>query len=303
MLSRRRLLLTTLLLLASRLSSSLDLGGLSTVVLADGLHNRGFLLGVDDCNGIGEGLLGAGLALGVATAHNLDLDAEHTLAEQDVPCGAVDKVLSGLAGVDHEAISELHALRTSGAKLARNDDLATLGTALHDEAEDTIAGTADGETVQELVAERLALGDGGQTAVLDFGGIEGDRVLGELETLLDEGSELADAAALLAEDLLGVRRADDNIGDGRGDADLNARVALLSQLTLEELVQLGIEDTIGDELSALGAIGQKPWLAITPRFFFIFIFLFYFFWHSALLSNIAFTSPLQLHLGARLARN
>jgi hypothetical protein len=43
-----------------------------------------------------------------------------------------------------------------------------------------------------------------------------------------------------------------DVGDGGSDADLDAGVALLGQLTLEELVQLGIEDTVGDELSALG---------------------------------------------------
>jgi hypothetical protein len=159
--------------------------------------------------------------------------------------------------VDHEAIGELHALGAGGAQLAGNNNLATLGTALHDEAEDTVARTADGETVEELVAERLALGDGRQTAVLDLGGIEGDRVLGELEALLDQAGELADAAALLAENLLGVGGADDDVGDGRGDADLDAGVALLSKLALEELVQLGVEDTISDELSPLGAASKE----------------------------------------------
>ena len=167
--------------------------------------------------------------------------------------GVVDEVLSGLTGVDHEAVGELHGLGTSSTELARDDDLAALGAGLHDEAQDTVAGTTDGETVEQLVAEGLALGDGGETAVLDLGGVQRDGVLGELEALLDERGELADAAALLAEDLLGVRGADDDIGDGRGDADLDARVALLGELALEELVQLGVEDTVSDELSPLGA--------------------------------------------------
>lgn len=49
--------------------------------------------------------------------------------------------------------------------------------------------------------------------------------------------------------------ADDDVGDGGGHADLDTRVSLLSQLALEELVQLGVEDTVGDELSALGKVG------------------------------------------------
>jgi hypothetical protein len=155
--------------------------------------------------------------------------------------------------VDHEAVGELHGLGTGGAELAGDDNLAALGARLHDEAQDTIAGTADGQAVEQLVAQRLALGNGGQTTVLDLCGVEGDGVLGELEALLDQRRELADAAALLAEDLLGVGGADDDVGDGGSDADLDAGVALLSELALEELVELGVEDTVGDELSPLGA--------------------------------------------------
>ena len=52
-------------------------------------------------------------------------------------------------------------------------------------------------------------------------------------------------------------RTDDDVGDGGRDADLDARVTLLSQLALEELVQLGVEHTVGDELSALGAVVES----------------------------------------------
>jgi hypothetical protein len=70
---------------------------------------------------------------------------------------------------------------------------------------------ADGETAEELVAQALALRDRGQTTVLDFVGEDLERVLGKLETLLDERGELADTAALLAEDLLGVGGTDNNL--------------------------------------------------------------------------------------------
>ena len=247
-------LLLTALLGVPGILRSLGLDGLGTVVLRDGLENSLLLLGLDDGDGVGESLLGAGLALGVGAAHDLDLDTEDTLAEENVTGGVVDEVLSGLTGVDHEAVGELHGLCAGSTELSGDDNLATLGAALHDEAQDTIAGTTDGKTVEELVAEGLALGDGAETAVLDLGGVEGDGVLGELEALLDEGGELADAAALLSKDLLGVGGADDDVGDGGGDADLDAGVTLLSELALEELVELGVEDTVSDELLALGAV-------------------------------------------------
>ena len=151
-------------------------------------------------------------------------------------------MLSGRASA--HAYGELHALGTSGPKLSGNDDLATLGARLHDEPQHTVAGPSDGQAVEQLVPERLALGDGGQTAVLDLGGVQRDRVLGELEALLDERGELTDAAALLAENLLCVGGADDDVGDGGRDADLDTGVALLGQLALEELVQLGIKYTV-----------------------------------------------------------
>ena len=52
-----------------------------------------------------------------------------------------------------------------------------------------------------------------------------DGVLIEVEPLLDEGGELANAAALLAEHVLGAGGENDDLGPGRGHADLNTRVA------------------------------------------------------------------------------
>ena len=169
--------------------------------------------------------------------------------------GVVDEVNSGLTGVDHETVGELHRLGTGSTELARDDNLATLGTRLHDETEDTIASTTDGKTTEELVAERLALCDSGETTVLNLLGVKFERVLGESEALLDEGGEFADAAALLTKDFLGVGCADDDFGTGMGDTDVATRVTLLRELTGEEVVQLGAEDTVSDELALLADLG------------------------------------------------
>ena len=152
-----------------------------------------------------------------------------------------------------KSYSELHGLGTGSPELSGHDNLTTLGTRLHDESEHTVACSPDSETVEELVPQALTLCNSGQTPVLDLGGVQRDAVLGELESLLDERGEFTDAASLLSEDFLSVCSADDDIGNGGCDADLDARVSLLSEFALEEFVQLGVEDTIGDELSALGA--------------------------------------------------
>jgi hypothetical protein len=56
--------------------------------------------------------------------------------------------------------------------------------------EDTVACTTDGKTVEELVAEGLALSDSGETARLDLSGVEGDAVGGELVTVGDQAGKL-----------------------------------------------------------------------------------------------------------------
>jgi len=84
--------------------------------------------------------------------------------------------------------------------------------------------------------------------------IQADAVLRELEPFLDEGSELADAAALLSEHFLGVRGADDDVGDGGCDADFNAGVAFFCEFALEEFVEFGVEDTVGNKLAAFGTM-------------------------------------------------
>lgn len=96
------------------------------------------------------------------------------------------------------AYSELHALCTGGSQLSADNDLATLSTALHDESQHTVACSSDSQAIEEFVSEGFALGDSGETTVLDLGGVERDAVLGELESLLDEGGEFADSSSLLA---------------------------------------------------------------------------------------------------------
>lgn len=68
-----------------------------------------------------------------------------TLPEKDVTHGCVDVVIHGVPAVDHQAVHELHGLGALTSELARHDHLAALGAALHDEAEDTVAGSAGRE--------------------------------------------------------------------------------------------------------------------------------------------------------------
>ena len=123
-----------------------------------------------------------------------------------------------------ETHGELHALGAGRSKLAADDHLTALGTALHDETEHAIAGSSHGQSVQELVSKRFALSDGRETTVLHLGRVERDRVLGELEALLDERGEFPDATSLFAQDFLRVRCTNDwaSVRSSLADATRNA---------------------------------------------------------------------------------
>jgi len=56
--------------------------------------------------------------------------------------------------------------------------------------EHTVACTAHSQTVEQLVTEGLALGDGGETTGLDLGGVEGDGVRREAEAVRDQARQL-----------------------------------------------------------------------------------------------------------------
>jgi hypothetical protein len=57
---------------------------------------------------------------------------------------------------------------------------------------------AHGEATDQLVAEGLGLGDGAQAAVGDLLGVQLNGPLREVEPLLDDRGQLANAATLLA---------------------------------------------------------------------------------------------------------
>jgi hypothetical protein len=133
------------------------------------------------------------------------------LLQEDVAYGVIYEVADGLARVNHKSIGEFHALRTSGTQFSRNDDFTPLGTALHHEAENTIACAADGETTEELVSEGFALSDSRKAAILNLLGVQLERVFGESESFLYERRQFANTTSLLTKNLLCVRGTDDDL--------------------------------------------------------------------------------------------
>ena len=72
----------------------------------------------------------------------------------------------------------------------------------HDESKDAIARSPDSQTIEKLVAQRFALGDGGKTTVLNLGSVKRDRIFGKFKALLDERGKFANATALLSQNFL-----------------------------------------------------------------------------------------------------
>ena len=69
----------------------------------------------------------------------MSLHDKLTLSEKYVTDSSVDVLVAWLSRVDHKAIHKLHGLGSLTTELSRYNNLTALGTALHDESEDTIA--------------------------------------------------------------------------------------------------------------------------------------------------------------------
>merc|ERR1712179_493244 len=110
--------------------------------------------------------------------------AKHTLSEKYVTDSSVDVLVAWLSAVDHKTIHKLHGLGSLTTELSRHNNLAALGTALHDESENTIASPSDGKTSNELVTQGFSLGDGTETTGGNLLSIKLDSSFGEVETLL-----------------------------------------------------------------------------------------------------------------------
>jgi hypothetical protein len=93
--------------------------------------------------------------------------------------------------------------------------------------QDQVIIPADGEAFEELVAKILGVGDGAEAAIDDVLYVELHTILREVEPLLHDGGELTDPAALLADHVLGVHGADDDLLAHQCHADLDAGVSIL----------------------------------------------------------------------------
>mmetsp|Transcript_20100 Transcript_20100/g.24769 ORF Transcript_20100/g.24769 Transcript_20100/m.24769 type:complete len:213 (+) Transcript_20100:94-732(+) len=195
--------------------------------------------------------LGSSFTSRIMRKHDSDADAEHTLAKGDVPDAHVDVLALRLARLDHVTVRELHLLCTRTTDLAADAAFHTLGSAFHNEADDAIACTAHSKATNKLEAQRLALRNRTEAAVGNLLSKQLDRVLREVPALLNDSSEFANAPALLTEHILRACRADDHLSAHRRHTDLHTRVAVLSELTSQKLVQLSKENAISDELPLL----------------------------------------------------
>lgn len=150
-------------------------------------------------------------------------------------------VLVGVTGLDHVTISELLGLGTLTSNLARNRDLSTLGTGLHNESKNTVACTADSEATEQLVLEGLGLGLRAEATVSNALSEDLYSTLREVESLLDNGGELANALALLTKDILSAGGLDDDFSADRGNSDLNTGIAILGELAGKKLCIVALQ--------------------------------------------------------------
>ena len=237
------------------LSTGWGLFGWASVLLLvcdDGWGDvRVLLLGLEDLDEIWHDL-GDVANLDLGTLHNLDLESDNTLSEFDGSDGAVDEIVLGLTGGDLVTLSVLLGLGTLSTDLTGDDDFATDGTtSSHDGSENVVGGKSDWGTSEELVLEGLDVG-GGAEGLLVWEWLDGELkfvvAIVEVVSLLDEGLDLLHFTGLLVEEVLALGGADTDLSGHAGGTDFDTGVSLETEDLLEELVELGLENSVGNEL-------------------------------------------------------
>ena len=148
-----------------------------------GLPSRSrVFLGFVDSDNIGKILLGTDSTSGIGGLHNLDLDTEHTLLDEDMADSFIDEFLASVTGLDHVTFLELHGVSTLLTELTGDDDFATLSTSFKSRTNDSVSSTADGKTSEQLVLASFSLSFGTERSFLDAFSIEDDVVLSETES-------------------------------------------------------------------------------------------------------------------------
>jgi len=185
---------------------------------------------------IGQRVLGSKLTLRVSVEHDAHVQAKRALAHEYSASGLVDVLADGVAAGDHVAVLELHGLGASATDFTGDNNLAALSASVHDKANNAIAGSANSEATKELIPEAFGLCHCRETTGGNFLGIELNGAFGELEALLYNRGEFANAAALLPEHVLRSGGPDDDLCFHGCCTNLHACVAILSELFLQKLV-------------------------------------------------------------------
>mmetsp|Transcript_33625 Transcript_33625/g.46017 ORF Transcript_33625/g.46017 Transcript_33625/m.46017 type:complete len:202 (+) Transcript_33625:215-820(+) len=183
--------------------------------------------------------------------HDGNLNTKNTLTQKNMSDSLVNIVSGGVSSFDHVSINKLHALSTLSTDLSADDDFTTLGAAVHDESQNTITGTTDCQSHQKLVAERLSLCHSAEGTVLNTLSEKLNGSLRETKAFLDNTGQFTNADGFVTQDILCTSGSDHDFSPGGGHTNLDTGVVILSELTSQEFVQLGIKDTVSNELSFL----------------------------------------------------
>ena len=114
--------------------------------------------------------------------------------------------------------------------------------------QNTVSCTTNCNTAQKLVSQRFGLCNSAERTHLQFGCIEINFVLCQVESFLQLFCELTNTTTLLTENFFGAGGINDNFIAGWCTANFYARIAIFSEFALEKLVQFSFEYAIIDYL-------------------------------------------------------
>jgi len=192
------------------------------------------------------------LSCNIIGQHNFDFNSHDSLFEENVSDSFIDVIVSWLTSVDHITLLKFHGFSSLLLEFSGDDDCATTGLSLVDDATDNgIGGHPDWNLTEQFHFAKLGLGGGAQSFVyyLDDGQFHG--VFGIVESLLHQGGQFPDLSSLDTHDFSLFGGSDTDLGLDGGHTNLDSGIAGCGQSLGEEGVQLSVENTVGHEFFLL----------------------------------------------------
>ena len=192
------------------------------------LSNFGLIifLGVADLDSVWQRSAAAESSGGVDGSHNLDLDSENALLEEDVSDGHINVIQLGLSSGHEVSPLVLDGLGSLLSDFSRNDHFASLGSGHFCGSKNGLRGGSGGGALEELDFQVFNLSGGAESLLVDWLELQFDVVVLEPESFVHQAQKFVVFPVVLVSQVVEVGNLNNDIHALSGVSDFESGIAL-----------------------------------------------------------------------------